>query len=148
MGKKLLITLAVERKFASEGLIASDSDDDMLTAMARELVENKGYWGVCGQCVARARSIAALNVSSGRSRTGGVVDCADLPLLILRYLLGLVHHAGWNNDAEFTCFALRSSIPEQRFYIYLQRHLARDATEDAGSCGQCRYGLLRNPVDI
>jgi hypothetical protein len=42
MGKKLLVALAMEGKFASEGLQGIDGDDDMLTAMARELVENKG----------------------------------------------------------------------------------------------------------
>ena len=43
MGKKLLVALAMEGKFTSEGLLqAIDGDDDMLTAMARELVENKG----------------------------------------------------------------------------------------------------------
>ena len=42
MGKKLLVAMAMEGKFASEGLQAIDGDDDMLTAMARELVENKG----------------------------------------------------------------------------------------------------------
>ncbi len=42
MGKKLLVALAMEGKFASEGLQAIDGDDEMLTAMARELVENKG----------------------------------------------------------------------------------------------------------
>ena len=42
MGKKLLVALAMEGKFASEGLQAIDGEDDMLTAMARELVENKG----------------------------------------------------------------------------------------------------------
>ena len=33
----------MEGKFASEGLQAIDGDDDMLTAMARELVEHKGF---------------------------------------------------------------------------------------------------------
>ena len=42
MGEKLLVALAREGKFASEGLQAIDGDDDMLTAMARELVEDKG----------------------------------------------------------------------------------------------------------
>jgi len=42
MGKKLLVALAMEGKFTSEGLQAIDGDDDMLTAMARELVENMG----------------------------------------------------------------------------------------------------------
>lgn len=39
MGKKLLVALAMEGKFAGEGLHSLDEDDDMLTAMARELVE-------------------------------------------------------------------------------------------------------------
>jgi hypothetical protein len=45
MGKKLLVALAMEGKFASEGLQAIDGDDDMLTAMARELVENRRLSG-------------------------------------------------------------------------------------------------------
>ena len=40
MGRKLLVALAMEGKFASEGFQAIDGDDDMLTAMARELVES------------------------------------------------------------------------------------------------------------
>jgi len=54
MGKKLLVALAMEGKFTSEGLQAIDGDDDMLTAMALELVENKGIgesadsvWRLC-----------------------------------------------------------------------------------------------------
>jgi hypothetical protein len=39
MGKKLLVALSLEGKFAGEGLQALDDDADMLTAMARELVE-------------------------------------------------------------------------------------------------------------
>jgi superfamily II DNA or RNA helicase len=42
MGKKLLVSLAMEGKFAAEGLQALEDDDDMLTAMARELVTQKG----------------------------------------------------------------------------------------------------------
>jgi hypothetical protein len=42
MGKKLLVSLAMEGKFANYGLQALDDDDDMLTAMARELVTQKG----------------------------------------------------------------------------------------------------------
>jgi hypothetical protein len=56
MGKKLLVALAMEGKFTSDGLQAIDGDDDMLTAMARELVENKGIgesadsvWRALGQ---------------------------------------------------------------------------------------------------
>jgi len=42
MGKKLLVSLAMEGKFSTEGLQALEEDDDMLTAMARELVSQKG----------------------------------------------------------------------------------------------------------
>jgi Helicase conserved C-terminal domain len=42
MGKKLLVALTMEGKFAGEGLQSIDDDDDMLAAMARELVEKNG----------------------------------------------------------------------------------------------------------
>src|SRR5713226_2425320 len=42
MGKKMLVSLAMEGKFANQGLQALDDDDDMLTAMARQLVTQKG----------------------------------------------------------------------------------------------------------
>jgi superfamily II DNA or RNA helicase len=42
MGKKLLVSLAMEGKFCREGLQSIEEDDDMLTAMARELVTERG----------------------------------------------------------------------------------------------------------
>ncbi|MGO8736439.1 MAG: hypothetical protein ACLQVM_27010 [Terriglobia bacterium] len=42
LGKKLLVSLAMEGKFATEGLQAIDEGDDILMAMARELVTEKG----------------------------------------------------------------------------------------------------------
>ncbi len=42
MGKKLLVSLAMEGKFANEGLQSIDGDDDLLMAMARELVQERG----------------------------------------------------------------------------------------------------------
>ena len=42
MGKKLLVSLAMEGKFSSEGLQAINEGDDILMAMARELVTEKG----------------------------------------------------------------------------------------------------------
>jgi SNF2 family DNA or RNA helicase len=41
MGKKLLVSLAMEGKFASDGLQSIDEGDDILMAMARELVTEK-----------------------------------------------------------------------------------------------------------
>ncbi|MGH9733016.1 MAG: helicase-related protein, partial [Candidatus Acidiferrales bacterium] len=42
LGKKLLVSLAMEGKFSSEGLQAINEEDDILMAMARELVTEKG----------------------------------------------------------------------------------------------------------
>jgi len=42
MGKKLLVALTLEGKFAGEGLHDIEEDDDMLAALARELVEKDG----------------------------------------------------------------------------------------------------------
>ena len=42
MGKKLLVSLAMEGKFSGEGLQTLDDGDDILTAMARELVTERG----------------------------------------------------------------------------------------------------------
>src|SRR5947209_20610748 len=42
MGKKLLVALTMEGKFAGEGLQSMDEDDDMLSPMAREMVEKNG----------------------------------------------------------------------------------------------------------
>jgi hypothetical protein len=42
MGKKLLVSLAMEGKFSGEGLQTLDDGDDILTAMAKELVTERG----------------------------------------------------------------------------------------------------------
>ena len=45
MGRKLLVLLAMEGKFSTEGLQAVGEDDDLLMAMARELVTERGIGG-------------------------------------------------------------------------------------------------------
>jgi SNF2 family DNA or RNA helicase len=42
MGKKMLVALMMEGKFSGEGLLSLDADDDLMSAMARELVEKAG----------------------------------------------------------------------------------------------------------
>jgi hypothetical protein len=42
MAKKMLVSLAMEGKFSDGGLQSFEEDDDMLTAMARELVTKHG----------------------------------------------------------------------------------------------------------
>src|SRR5664279_4675182 len=88
MGKKLLVALAMEGKFASEGLQAIDGDDDMLTAMARELVENKGIgesadsvWRALGQL--RPSTSAQAEEAEDTAIERGEIDApAMLPLSI------------------------------------------------------------------
>jgi superfamily II DNA or RNA helicase len=48
MGKKMLVSLALEGKLANHGLTAMEEDDDVLTALARELVTKQGI----GECAA------------------------------------------------------------------------------------------------
>jgi hypothetical protein len=60
MGRKLLVSLAMEGKFSREGLQSLDEDDDMLTAMARELVTENGV----GESAAAVwRQIQAENIN-------------------------------------------------------------------------------------
>jgi hypothetical protein len=42
MGKKMLVALMMEGKFSVEGLQSLDTDEDLMSAMARELVEKAG----------------------------------------------------------------------------------------------------------
>src|SRR5260370_7019974 len=42
MGRKMLVALMMEGKFSGEGIHSLDADDDLLAAMARELVEQGG----------------------------------------------------------------------------------------------------------
>jgi hypothetical protein len=42
MGKKMLVALMMEGKFSGEGLQALGTDEDLMSAMARELVEKAG----------------------------------------------------------------------------------------------------------
>lgn len=42
MGKKMLVSLALEGKFVADGIQALEDDDDILTSMARELVTQRG----------------------------------------------------------------------------------------------------------
>jgi hypothetical protein len=77
MGKKLLVALAMEGKFASEGLQAIDGDDDMLTAMARELVEQKGI-GESADSV--WKNVQQLRPSTPTSAEEKPADTADLGL--------------------------------------------------------------------
>ncbi|HLJ90058.1 MAG TPA: helicase-related protein [Candidatus Angelobacter sp.] len=57
MGKKLLVALTLEGKFASEGLHDMEDDDDMLSAMARELVQENGIGETADQIWSQLRDV-------------------------------------------------------------------------------------------
>jgi len=67
MGRKLLVALAMEGKFSTEGLQAVGEDDDLLMAMARELVTEKGI-GEGAEVV--WRSIQEQNAAIARAESG------------------------------------------------------------------------------
>jgi hypothetical protein len=69
MGKKLLVSLAMEGKFANHGLQALDDDGDMLTAMARELVTQKGVGEKADACWREIQTQNARLPESQRIRT-------------------------------------------------------------------------------
>jgi hypothetical protein len=49
MAKKLLVALALEGKLQGDGLQSMDDDDDLLTAMARELVARQGVGALAAE---------------------------------------------------------------------------------------------------
>jgi hypothetical protein len=64
MGKKLLVSLALEGKLHAEGLQTMDEDDDLLTAMARELVTRQGV----GEKAAEVwRALTKITTTAGTS---------------------------------------------------------------------------------
>jgi hypothetical protein len=75
MGKKLLVALTMEGKFAGEGLQSIDEDDDMLSAMARELVERNGI-GETADAVWKA-----LNAQHEKLFRAAARSDADVPLI-------------------------------------------------------------------
>ena len=81
MGKKLLVSLAMEGKFANYGLQALDDDDDMLTAMARELVTQKG---VGERADALWKDVQRQHMSLvGTAKTVMIDQCAAKPVEVL-----------------------------------------------------------------
>jgi len=77
MGKKLLVALTMEGKFAGEGLQNIDEDDDMLSAMARELVERNGI-GETADAVWKALNTEHKRLFPTTSNSNGDAPSANL----------------------------------------------------------------------
>jgi hypothetical protein len=78
MGKKLLVALTMEGKFAGEGLQNIDEDDDMLSVMARELVESNGI-GDSADAVWKALNAQHQKLFPATSGSNGDVSLIDTP---------------------------------------------------------------------
>ncbi len=92
MGKKMLVALMMEGKFSGEGIHSLESDDDMMSAMARELVE-RGRVGESADAVwADLKRERALHMPSHLAETTVLPaqetttntneELADLPLFL------------------------------------------------------------------
>src|SRR5437879_4994398 len=82
MGKKLLVALTMEGKFAGEGLQSIDEDDDMLSAMARELVERNGI-GDTADSVWRALSTEYQKLFPTNSHSDDGASSIEMPSILL-----------------------------------------------------------------
>jgi len=81
MGKKLLVALTMEGKFAGEGLQNLDEDDDMLSAMARELVERNGI-GESADAVWKSLNAEHQKLFPATSRSDGDVSLLEAPAVL------------------------------------------------------------------
>ena len=81
MGKKLLVALTMEGKFAGEGLQNIDEDDDMLSAMARELVERNGI-GETADAVWKSLNAEHQKLFPTTSRSDGDVSLLEAPAVL------------------------------------------------------------------
>jgi hypothetical protein len=104
MGKKMQVSLALEGKLASHGLTDTDSDDDILTALARELVTQKGI-GECAAAVWKSLQRSNTFVSAQAPQTAA----AEAELDIFQSALGddepLVRRPPQANVAEQLTFS-------------------------------------------
>ena len=95
MGKKLLVALTMEGKFAGEGLQSIDEDDDMLSAMARELVERNGI-GESADAVWKALNLEHQKLFPTIAHDSPEVSSEELPAIPIETLFdpaGLPDHA-------------------------------------------------------
>jgi superfamily II DNA or RNA helicase len=82
MGKKLLVALTMEGKFAGEGLQSIDEDDDMLSAMARELVERNGI-GESADAIWRTLNTEHQKLFPATSPRNGDASSAEPPGILV-----------------------------------------------------------------
>jgi len=132
MGKKMLVALMMEGKFSGEGIHSLESDDDLMSAMARELVE-RGRVGESADAVwadlkrERALHTPARPAPEPEQETDTDQDVPEMPLFLPHPAcdpppaLTLVHPTGqpkhkpsslWPSD--WICCSNRSRMRSKR----------------------------------
>jgi hypothetical protein len=88
MGKKMLVALMMEGKFSGEGIHSLETDEDMMSAMARELVERGGVGETAAGIWADLKRERALQLPERPALRTPILDTEDeeegdklLPLL-------------------------------------------------------------------
>jgi hypothetical protein len=79
MGRKMLVALMMEGKFSGEGLQSLDADEDLVAAMARELVEKAGVGESADQIWRQLDRERAKHVGPAAQDSGETVDHGTLP---------------------------------------------------------------------
>jgi hypothetical protein len=82
MGRKMLVALMMEGKFSGEGLQSLDADEDMMSAMARELVEKAGVGESADQVWRRLDRERAKHLGPAASVNGETSDDGALSLAL------------------------------------------------------------------
>ncbi len=110
MGKKMLVALMMEGKFSGEGLQALDTDEDLMSAMARELVEKAGV-GESADAVWREldherekvlpRPAAVEPESRRGARSGARSVIGDLPIVARRAGSDAIRHPPDRTESAF-----------------------------------------------
>jgi SNF2 family DNA or RNA helicase len=84
MGRKMLVALMMEGKFSGEGLQSLDADEDLMSAMARELVEKAGVGESADQVWRqldreRAQQMGPVGLIGGETADDGTLSPALAP---------------------------------------------------------------------
>jgi hypothetical protein len=80
MGRKMLVALMMEGKFSGEGIHSLDADDDLLAAMARELVEQGGVGQSADAVWNELRRERAAYAASAAPELPKIDDREDAPM--------------------------------------------------------------------
>jgi len=145
MGKKLLVALTMEGKFAGEGLQNIDEDDDMLSAMARELVERNRI-GETADAVWKALNTEHQKLFPTIARSSDEAPPAETPdvLTETRFDPAYLVQAAINSQSVVTFGRPTGALPgrRRRNRIAAPEQPSLSASTSRTSICAARFGLL------